>query len=94
MRGWLLVGGLSLLSPQIFTSAAQAGQTVTFSATGAGSPPLSYQWQRNGTNITGATGSAYTLPAASAADNGATFTVTVSNGAASVTSRPAVLTVQ
>jgi hypothetical protein len=30
MKGWLLAGGLSLLSPQIFMTAAQAGQTVTF----------------------------------------------------------------
>jgi hypothetical protein len=30
MKGWLLVGGLSLLSPQIFATAAQAEQTVTF----------------------------------------------------------------
>ena len=82
------------IAVQPYSMSVAAGQTVTFSATGAGSPPLSYQWQRNGTNITGATGSAYTIPVASAADNGATFTVTVSNGAASVTSRPAVLTVQ
>ncbi len=32
-----------------------AGQSVTFTVTGAGSPTLSYQWQRNGVNITGAT---------------------------------------
>ncbi len=29
MKGWLLAGGLTLLSPQIFAG-AQAGQTVTF----------------------------------------------------------------
>jgi len=30
MRGWLLVGGLTLLSPQIFMTAAQAQQMATF----------------------------------------------------------------
>jgi hypothetical protein len=30
MKGWLLAGGLSLLIPQKFVTAAQAGQTVTF----------------------------------------------------------------
>jgi hypothetical protein len=30
MKGWLLAGGLILVSPQIFAGGAQAGQSVTF----------------------------------------------------------------
>src|SRR5256886_15995267 len=31
-----------------------AGQTATFSVTASGTPPLSYQWKKNGTAISGA----------------------------------------
>src|SRR6185436_17828649 len=34
-----------------------AGQTATFSVVASGTPPLSYQWQKNGSNISGATSS-------------------------------------
>ena len=39
------------------------GQTATFSVTATGSEPLSYQWQRNGAAISGATDSSYTTAA-------------------------------
>ncbi len=70
-----------------------AGQTATFSVGASGTAPLSYQWKRNGTAITGATSASYTTPATVQTDNGASFTVTVSNGAGSVTSSAAMLTV-
>ena len=70
-----------------------AGQPVTFTVTGAGSPTLTHQWQRNGSSITGATSASYTIPATAAADDGAVFTVTVSNSLGSVTSIPAARTV-
>ncbi len=31
------------------------GQSATFTVSASGSAPMSYQWQRNGTNIAGAT---------------------------------------
>jgi hypothetical protein len=70
------------------------GQTATFSvvATG-GTTPLSYQWQRNGTSITGATSSSYTTAATTLADNAATFKVTVTNSSGAITSAAATLTV-
>jgi len=40
---------------------------------------LTYQWQRNEVNLTGATAATYTLTAA-AADSGARFRAVVSNG--------------
>jgi hypothetical protein len=58
-----------------------------------GTAPLAYQWRRNGTDIAGATASSYTTPATTLADNGAQFTVVVSNAAGAVTSSAATLTV-
>ena len=83
--------------PSITTQPASqtvtAGQTATFSVTATGTAPLSYQWQKNGTAISGATSSSYTTPATTSSDNGALFTVVVSNSAGSVTSSAATLTV-
>jgi hypothetical protein len=31
------------------------GATATFTVVASGTPPLSYQWQKDGTNISGAT---------------------------------------
>ena len=84
-------------APSITTQPASqtvtAGQTATFSVTATGTAPLSYQWRKNGTNITGATSSAYTTPATTTADSGSTFSVVVSNAAGSATSNNAVLNV-
>lgn len=70
------------------------GQTATFTVTASGSGPLTYQWYKNGVAITGATSNTYTTPGTVAGDNGAVFTVVVSNAAGSVTSVGATLTVQ
>jgi hypothetical protein len=61
--------------------------------TATGATPLSYQWQRNGSNIAKANSSTYTTGAASTADNGARFRCIVTNFAGSVTSNEATLTV-
>ena len=70
-----------------------AGQTATFQVSATGTAPLSYQWQRNGTNIPGATSSNYTTPPTTLADNGAQFRSVVTNAAGSATSNAATLTV-
>jgi hypothetical protein len=70
-----------------------AGQTATFSVSASGTAPLSYQWQKNGTAISGAASSSYTTPAETTSDNGAQFTVVVSNSVGSLTSNAATLTV-
>lgn len=81
------------ISAQPANQTVLAGQTATFSVTASGSPSPTYQWQKNETNISGATSSSYTTPATAASDNGATFRVVVSNSAGSVTSSSATLTV-
>ena len=71
-----------------------AGKTATFSVQASGSGTLSYQWKKNGTDIpTNATSSSYTTPAASIADNGAKYSVSVSNSVGTVTSNTATLEV-
>jgi len=70
-----------------------AGQTATFSVSASGTAPLSYQWQKSGTAISGATSASYTTPAETTSDTGALFSVVVSNSAGTATSNSAVLTV-
>jgi glucose/arabinose dehydrogenase len=72
---------------------APVGGTATFSVAASGQAPLAYQWRRNGTNIAGATSTMLSVGPVSAADNGARFSVVVSNSAGSDTSLDAVLTV-
>jgi hypothetical protein len=70
-----------------------AGQTATFTVVAAGTAPLSYQWQKNGVNIAGATVASYTTPTTTTSDSGSTFSVVVTNTAGTVTSSAATLTV-
>src|SRR6266566_103631 len=85
------------VAPSITTQPASqtvtVGQMATFTVVATGTAPLSYQWQKNTTAISGATSASYTTPATTSADNSAQFTVTVSNVAGNVTSNPATLTV-
>lgn len=69
------------------------GQPATFTVAAGGTDPLSYQWRKNGSALSGATSASYTLPAAATTDNNATFACVVTNSAGSVTSALATLTV-
>ncbi len=87
--------GVSSIAPVITQQPSRqevtAGQAATFSVIAAGSATLAYQWQMNGTPVSGATSSTYIAPAGSA--DGTVFTVVVSNAVGSVTSSPAILSV-
>lgn len=73
---------------------AFVGQQAKFDFGVSGKPPLSFQWLRNGAVIAGATGATYLTDAVTAADDGAKFSVRVSNAQGSVTSSEATLTVK
>jgi hypothetical protein len=70
-----------------------AGQTATFTVTATGSAPLSYQWQRGTSPITGATAKTYTTAATTTGDSGGSFAVIVTDAGGSTTSRSASLLV-
>jgi hypothetical protein len=91
--------GLSIFIPPTITTqplsqTISAGSTVSFSVIASGTAPLSYQWQKDGVNLSGATSASYTTPVVVAGDNGALFSVVVTNGHGSVTSMNAVLTLR
>ncbi len=67
------------------------GTPVTFSAAADGA--TSVQWQRNGTNISGATSGGYTLSNPQVADSGARFRAVFTNSFGSVTTNEGTLTV-
>ena len=89
--------GNSTAAPQIAaqpaSQAVSVGQTATFSVAATGAAPLQYQWRKNGSAITGATGSSYPTPPTVSTDNGSSFTVVITNAEGSVTSGAAMLTV-
>jgi glucose/arabinose dehydrogenase len=69
------------------------GQTATFSVGVSGSQPITFQWRRDGVDIAGATADTFTTTALAASDDGAVFTVFVSNSDGGAVSNPATLTV-
>ncbi|UYZ62525.1 PQQ-dependent sugar dehydrogenase [Hymenobacter weizhouensis] len=80
------------ISTQPASRSVAPGQSASFTVQATGTAPLSYQWQKDGVNISGATGATYTIASVTAADAGQ-YRVVVSNAAGSVTSAAATLTV-
>jgi hypothetical protein len=89
----LTVNGPPTITSQPTNQTVVAGQTATFSVVANGTSPLTYQWQENQVNISGATSASYTTPATTSADSGTSFQVLVTNPVSSITSSPATLTV-
>src|SRR5207248_2719444 len=81
-----------VITDQPRTESASPGGTVTFSVRATGSLPMTYQWERDGVTIAGATNASYTIANVQAEHAGA-YAVVVSNAGGSVTSASAVLTV-
>jgi hypothetical protein len=80
------------ISAQPGSQSVTAGGSVSFSVNASGSSPLSYQWMKNGSAITGAVNSTLTFSNVQGSD-AANYTVSVSNNLGSVTSSTATLTV-
>jgi hypothetical protein len=81
-----------VITSQPASQTVNAGATVTLTVAASGTPPLSYQWRKNGASLSGATGTSLTLASVTTADAGS-YTVVVSNAGGSVTSDTAILTV-
>ena len=81
--------------PQIIIEPSDLGlithQTANFSVSAVGDSPLSYQWIKNGVNITGATSSSYSIPSVFDTNTGDEYSVIVSNTGGADTSRNATL---
>lgn len=73
--------------------AVQVGQNATFTVTAIGDPTITYQWKLSGSDISGATTSAYATNSVVLAANGNSYTVGVSNSIGGELSSAATLTV-
>ncbi|MGH9841533.1 MAG: immunoglobulin domain-containing protein, partial [Blastocatellia bacterium] len=87
----LAVNPATAITTQPANQSASAGQSVTFSVTASGAS-LTYQWRKNGSAISGATASNYTIASVTAADAG-NYDVVVTGACGSVTSSVAALTI-
>jgi hypothetical protein len=85
--------GTPLITRQPADQVVYAAQTATFTVGASGGAQLQYQWQKNGTNIPGATSSTYTTPRTTVSDNGTQFAVLVTVSGKASKSNPATLTV-
>jgi hypothetical protein len=90
----------SVLDGQVATFSVQASGSSPYGTTpNVGSPPVagtggvSYQWQRNGQDIAGATSPSYRTPVLSVADSGAKFKCNVSVPGTTVASSEVAVTV-
>jgi hypothetical protein len=88
---------LAALAPPVIitppsSSSITVGSTASVTVVATGSPPLFYQWYRNGTPIIGAMADTHTISPAQLTDAGS-YTVHVSNAAGLQISAAAVITV-
>jgi hypothetical protein len=88
---------LTVTHPPVFVTqpssvTVNVGQNASFNVTMNGTFPFSYQWQKNGVNIGGATAHLFTLSNVSTSDAG-TYDVVVTNPDGQATSRNVTLTV-
>ena len=81
------------ISQQPTNLAVTVSSPAVFSVTASGVPAVKYQWRKNGSPIANATNATYTISSPQGADNGAVFSVVVSNSVNVVTSSNATLTV-
>jgi type II secretory pathway component GspD/PulD (secretin) len=89
----LIVVFPTTITTQPASQTAIGGNSVTFSVTAGGTPPLGYQWFFNGSVIEGATEANYTITSVAATNEG-NYTVVITNSCGAATSSVAALTVQ
>jgi hypothetical protein len=92
----LTVEAAPVITSQPGHQSVNLGQTATFTVVATGNPAPTFQWKKDGVDVssgTGGTTASYTTPATTLADNGAAYTVVVTNSRGTVTGGPAHLTV-
>lgn len=87
------VGGAPVIIRQPSSLGLFVGQIATFTVKAISSDPMTYQWRKNGTDISGATASTYVIGSVQTTDQ-ASYSVIVTNSYGSATSAAADLTVQ
>ena len=86
------IAGVPSITTQPASQTVMAGGSASFSVTATGTAPLSYQWYKGGSAISGATGATLSLSGVQSTDGGS-YSVTVSNSITSMSSNSATLTV-
>jgi Immunoglobulin domain/Immunoglobulin I-set domain len=93
LRGLAVLPGTPpSITSQPQSQVAGSGETVTFTVGVVGSSPLTYQWAKDGVDLSGETGPSLVLNNVTS-DNTGSYTVRVSNPIDTVTSDPATLEV-
>ena len=92
----ILAGGQMNTSPSVLAQplsrTVSLGQAVSFAVSVNGTPPLTYQWRHNGTDVAGAAAATLTLSGVKADDAGG-YSVLVADAFGTATSTVATLTV-
>jgi hypothetical protein len=91
--GWYGTNALPVFVPPPASQTVEAGATATFTATVIGAPTLSYQWQKDGVNIPGATGLTLSVTNVYYTDGGHQYALAATNAVGGAVSLPATLTV-
>ncbi|MEM7165378.1 MAG: immunoglobulin domain-containing protein [Planctomycetota bacterium] len=89
----LVVDEAPVITAQPADATLCEGDMLSLSVTATGTPPISYQWRKDGTPIPGATGSSLTINPVSTTDAGS-YDVVVTNHCGSETSTAAVVVVR
>lgn len=91
-QGTLVFGAIPAFTTQPAGAVVTVGNAVTLTAVASGTPAPTYQWRKNGVNISGATAGSYTMSSVTTASAG-TYSVVATNSVGSATSTGAILTV-
>lgn len=86
-------GGIApAITTQPSAQTVVTGSKVTLTVAATGTAPLTYQWSKDGSPLSGATSASYVITKSKTTDSG-TYSVVVTNGAGTATSDDAVLVV-
>ena len=88
----LTVKDIPVITVQPQSRTVNPGQSASFSVTATGTAPLSYQWKKDGTNVSGATAATYTIASVQKSHEGS-YTCVIENIVGSIVSTPGNLTV-